>query len=45
MPATVRATVVPFAGMFIAAVAFGWAANDLCPGARRMVDVVACARR
>jgi hypothetical protein len=45
VPGTVRATVVPFACMFIAAVAFGWAANDLCPEARRMVDVVACARR
>ncbi len=42
---TVRATVVPFAVMMIAAVSFGWAANELCPGARRMADVIACAQR
>jgi len=31
--------------MFVAAVAFGLVANDLCPDARRMVDVVVCAQR
>ena len=41
---TVRATVVPFAVMLIAAVAFGAAANELCPEARRMADVIDCAR-
>jgi len=41
---TVRATIVPFAVMMIAAVGFGWAANDLCPQARRMADVIDCAR-
>jgi hypothetical protein len=45
VPGTIRATVLPFAAMFIAAVAFGWVASDVCPEARRMVDVVACARR
>jgi hypothetical protein len=42
---TVRATVVPFAVVMIAAVSFGWAASELCPGARRMADVTACAQR
>ena len=42
---TVRATVVPFTVMMVAAVGFGWAATDLCPEARRMADVVACAQR
>ena len=41
---TVRATALPFTVMMIAAVGFGWAARDLCPEARRMADVVACAR-
>ena len=41
---TVRATVGPFTVMMIAAVGFGWAATNLCPAARRMADVVACAR-
>jgi hypothetical protein len=41
---TVRATLVPFVVMLVAAVGFGWAANDLCPGARRMAEVVACAQ-
>ncbi len=41
---TVRATIVPFAFMLVAAAGFGWAANDLCPGARRMADVTDCAR-
>lgn len=41
----VRATAVPFVCMLIAAIGFGWAANDLCPDARRMADVVACAQR
>jgi hypothetical protein len=41
---TVRATVVPFAIMMVAAVGFGWAAGDLCPKARRMADVIECAR-
>jgi hypothetical protein len=40
---TVRATIAPFAVMLIAAVGFGWAANDLCPDARRMADVLDCA--
>lgn len=42
---TVRATILPFAFMLIAAVGFGWAARELCPDARRTVDVIACARR
>ena len=41
---TVRATVFPFVVMMIAAVSFGWAASELCPGARRMADVIACAQ-
>ena len=41
---TVRATIVPFAVMLIAAVGFGRAANELCPNARRMADVISCAR-
>src|SRR5688500_6270568 len=42
---TVRATVIPFTVMMIAAVGFGWAARELCPEARRMADIVACAQR
>jgi len=45
VPGAIRATALPFACMLIAAVGFGWAANDLCPEARRMTDVVACAQR
>ena len=41
---TVRATILPFAFMLLAAVGFGWAARDLCPDAQRMMDVIACAR-
>lgn len=39
----VRATVVPFAVMFLLATGFGVAANRGCPDARRAVDVVRCA--
>jgi hypothetical protein len=41
---TVRATIVPFVVMFVAAVGFGAAAKEYCPDARRMADVVECAR-
>jgi hypothetical protein len=44
VPATIRATALPFAFMLVAAVGFGAAATELCPEARRMADVVACAR-
>ena len=42
MPSTVRATALPFLAMLVAAVGFG--AAELCPDARRMADVIACAR-
>jgi uncharacterized membrane protein (DUF485 family) len=44
IPRTIRATAIPFAVMLIAAVGFGLAAAEMCPGARRMADVIACAR-
>ena len=39
----VRATIVPFLCMLVLAVGFGSFARGLCPEARRVVDVVACA--
>lgn len=42
MRPAVRATVLPFLGMFALAVGFGLVARGLCPEARRVMDVVAC---
>ena len=44
MRGAVRATAVPFASMLVVAVGFGWVAGLACPEARRVVDVIACAR-
>ena len=43
MRPAVRATGLPFLGIFALAVGFGWVAGGLCPEARRIVDIVACA--
>jgi hypothetical protein len=43
MRPAVGATVGPFLAMLALAVGFGWAASDLCPDARRVVDVMRCA--
>lgn len=45
VPGAIRATMLPFACMLVAAVGFGWAADGLCPDARRMAEVIACARQ
>ena len=45
VPATVRATALPFACMLVAAVGFGFAAMEMCPEARRMAEVIDCAQR
>ena len=36
---SLRATIAPFPVRRMTAVAFGWAANDLGPDARRMAEV------
>jgi hypothetical protein len=40
----VSATALPFLAMFVLATGFGWFANEHCPEARRVADVLECAR-
>jgi hypothetical protein len=40
----VSATALPFLAIFVLATGFGWFANKYCPGARRVADVLECAR-
>jgi hypothetical protein len=43
MRPALRATALPFVGMLALAVGFGWVASDMCPNARRVVEVMRCA--
>jgi hypothetical protein len=40
----VKSTILPFLGIFVLATGFGWFAGEHCPLARRVVDVLECAR-
>jgi hypothetical protein len=40
----VSATALPFVAIFVLATGFGWFANEYCPGARRVADVMECAK-